>query len=116
MRTWRRSDRRVRIFNRPRPSRRFGYLGVEYSPQVRRARTSPPAGPERQREAEETYQSSDEELTPPHSMMRSARARNDGGIVRPRALAVLRLIISSNFVGCSTGRSAGLAPFRILST
>jgi hypothetical protein len=23
------------------------------------------------------------------------------------------LIISSNFVGCSTGRSAGLAPFRI---
>ena len=35
---------------------------------------------------------------------------------RPSALAVLRLITSSNFVGCSTGRSAGLAPFRILST
>jgi hypothetical protein len=28
----------------------------------------------------------------------------------------LRLIIRSNLVGCSTGRSAGLAPFRILST
>ena len=25
-------------------------------------------------------------------------------------------MISSNFVGCSTGKSAGLAPFRILST
>src|SRR5262249_51200919 len=28
--------------------------------------------------------------------------------------AVLRLIASSNLVGCHTGRSAGLAPFRIL--
>ncbi len=37
-------------------------------------------------------------------------------MVRPSALAVLRLMTSSNFVGCSTGRSAGLAPFRILST
>jgi hypothetical protein len=26
------------------------------------------------------------------------------------------LMINSNFVGCSTGRSAGLAPLRILST
>jgi hypothetical protein len=46
----------------------------------------------------------------------SARARTAGGIVSPRALAVLMLMTSSNFVGCSTGRSAGLAPFRILST
>jgi hypothetical protein len=28
----------------------------------------------------------------------------------------LRLNTSSNFVGCSTGRSAGFLPFRILST
>ena len=34
----------------------------------------------------------------------------------PRACAVLRLMTSSNFVDCSTGKSAGLAPFRILST
>src|SRR5215471_13978904 len=34
-----------------------------------------------------------------------------GGMVRPRAWAVLRLMIRSNFVGCSTGKSAGLAPF-----
>ena len=51
-----------------------------------------------------------------HSMTSSARASTEGGIVSPRALAVRRLMISSNFVGCSTGRSAGLAPFRILST
>ena len=44
----------------------------------------------------------------------SARYSMDCGIVRPICFAVLRLITSSNFVGCSTGRSAGLAPFRIL--
>src|SRR5882724_5873867 len=38
----------------------------------------------------------------------SARIITTGGTVTPRALAVLRLIISSNSVGCSTGRSAGL--------
>ena len=37
-------------------------------------------------------------------------------MVRPRALTVFMLITISNFVGCSTGRSAGLAPLRILST
>ena len=46
----------------------------------------------------------------------SARCSTAGGIVSPSAFAVFRLITSSNFVGCSTGRSAGLAPFRILST
>src|SRR2546426_12783810 len=51
-----------------------------------------------------------------HWMISSARIRSACGIVRPRALAVLRLITSSNFVGCSTGRSPGLAPLRILST
>jgi len=35
------------------------------------------------------------------------------GIDRPSAFAALRLITSSNFVGCSTGRSAGFAPLRI---
>ncbi len=46
----------------------------------------------------------------------SARFSSDGGIVRPRAFAVFRLMTSSNFVGCSTGRSAGFVPLRILST
>jgi hypothetical protein len=46
----------------------------------------------------------------------SVRIRIDGGMVRPRAFAVLRLTTSSKRVGCSTGRSAGLALFRIRST
>jgi len=54
--------------------------------------------------------------TLPYSITWSARRRSDCGSVRPRAFAVLRLITRSNFVGCSTGRSAGFAPFRILST
>src|SRR5215471_327974 len=45
----------------------------------------------------------------------SARASTLGGIVTPICLAVLRLITNSNFVGCSTGISAGFVPFRILS-
>ena len=49
-----------------------------------------------------------------HSMTWSARCSSDGGIVRPRALAVLRLMTSSNFVGCSTGRSAGLGALQDL--
>src|SRR5262245_36214399 len=51
-----------------------------------------------------------------HWITSSARSSTDGGIVRPRAFAVFRLMTSSNLVGCSTGGSAGLAPLRILST
>ena len=50
-----------------------------------------------------------------HSMTSSARASADGGIVSPRARAAFILITSSIFLGASTGRSAGLAPRRILS-
>jgi hypothetical protein len=52
----------------------------------------------------------------PHSMISSASAKSLSETVRPSALAVLRLITSSNFDGCSTGRSLGLAPLRIRST
>jgi hypothetical protein len=51
-----------------------------------------------------------------HSITSSARRRIEGGMVMPRVLAVLRLTTSSKLVGCSIGRSAGLAPLRILST
>src|SRR5947209_14500373 len=40
-----------------------------------------------------------------YSITSSARASSVGGTSRPSALAVLRLMTSSNFVGCSTGRS-----------
>ena len=46
----------------------------------------------------------------------SAWKRSAGGIVTPRAFAVLRLMTNSNFTGRSTGRSAGFVPLRILST
>src|SRR5262245_37570336 len=44
------------------------------------------------------------------------KGSREGGMVIPSALAVLRLMTNSNCVGCSTGRSAGLAPFRMRST
>src|SRR5215470_11040187 len=57
----------------------------------------------------------DERAPSYHSITSSARASTVVGMSMPSALAVLRLITSSNLVGCSTGRSAG-SPFRILST
>ena len=51
-----------------------------------------------------------------HSITSSASCRIDSGIVRSSALAALRLITNLNLVGCSTGKSAGLAPLRIRST
>ena len=48
-----------------------------------------------------------------YSMTSVARARINGGTVRPSCLAVLRLMTSSKVVGCWTGRSAGIAPLRI---
>ena len=52
---------------------------------------------------------------PPQSINSSARSRNDSGIVRPSAFEVLRLMINSNLVGSSMGKSPGLAPLNILS-
>ena len=49
------------------------------------------------------------------SITSSARSKNDSGIVRPSALAFLRLMARSILVGCATGMSAGVAPLRILS-
>src|SRR5262245_46413418 len=46
-----------------------------------------------------------------YSITSSAIASSDGGTVRPSAFAVLRLMTSSNLVGCRIGRSASLAPF-----
>jgi hypothetical protein len=51
-----------------------------------------------------------------YSMTSFASASSLSGIVKPSALAVLRLMANSNFVGCSTGMSAGFAPRKILLT
>src|SRR3954466_3953424 len=45
-----------------------------------------------------------------HSITSSARARSAAGTSRPRALAVFKLSVRTKLVGCSMGRSAGLAP------
>src|SRR5262249_43358112 len=53
-----------------------------------------------------------DELAAPHSITSAASARSESGTVRPSVLAVLRLMISSAFVACWTGRSAGFSPLR----
>src|SRR5271165_5349238 len=50
-----------------------------------------------------------------HSITSAAATCRVNGTVRPSALAVLRLITSSNFIGCWTGRLAGLSPRKIRS-
>src|SRR5262249_42005275 len=57
-----------------------------------------------------------DEIAPFHSITSSVRASSDGGISRPSAFAVLRLITSSYLVGACTGRSAGFSPLRMRST
>src|SRR5262245_8290063 len=74
-----------------------------------RARRKRPSG---RRAAEQR----DEVAAGAHSITSSARASRVGGISRPSALAVVRLITSSNFVGCMTGRSAGFSPLRMRPT
>ena len=54
----------------------------------------------------------DERAPADHWITSFARSRSGCGMVRPIAFAVLRLMTSSNLVGCS----AGCAPFKILST
>jgi hypothetical protein len=51
-----------------------------------------------------------------HSITSSARASKVGGTSRPSARAFFIFNAIWNFVGCSTGKLAGFAPLRILST
>jgi hypothetical protein len=64
--------------------------------------------PSRNRTADERY-----EFAALHSITSSARAMSVGGTVRPRALAVLRLMTNSNLVGCTIGKLFGFSPARI---
>src|SRR5215472_11134988 len=57
-----------------------------------------------------------DELAPFHSITSSASASSVGGRSSPSALAVLRLITSSNLLDCITGRSAGFSPRRMRPT
>src|SRR5262249_10436978 len=53
---------------------------------------------------------------PSHLITRFARERNSGESVSPICLAAFKLTTNSNLVACCTGKSAGFAPFKILST
>ena len=52
------------------------------------------------------------DIAPFYSITSLARTSKLYGIVRPSALAVLRLTIISNLVARSIGRSPGFSPFR----
>src|SRR5262245_15918501 len=54
-----------------------------------------------------------DELAALHSITSSARVSSVAGTSRPSAWAVLRLMNSSIFVDCWTGRSAGFSPLTI---
>src|SRR5262245_12495557 len=88
----------VRCDGEPANARTFGLRGRRY-------------GPRRCRAAEQR-----DERAPPHSITSSARASMLGGTSRPSALAVLRLITSSNLTGAWTGSSLGFPPRSTRST
>src|SRR5262249_10515207 len=93
-------------------SNRSGRLRIEHTHhghwRLLRARRE---RPRRCRAAEERT-----ELAPLHSITSLASARSVGGGVRPRTLAVLRLMTNSYLVGACTGKSPGFSPLKIRST
>jgi len=50
-----------------------------------------------------------------HRITLSALANKFGGIATPICFVALRFITISNFLGCSTGKSAGLVPLRFIT-
>src|SRR5262245_9635701 len=69
-------------------------------------------------ERRRSYRAANEsdELASPHSITSSARTRRPVGTVMPSVSAVFKLMVRSNFVACSTGRSPGLSPLRMRPT
>src|SRR4029077_12785844 len=57
-----------------------------------------------------------DECPPFHWITSSAVANSVSGMVRPRALAVLRLMANAYLSGTCTGRSPSFEPFRMRST
>src|SRR5262249_323798 len=73
-------------------------------------------GPRLKRPSGYTAAEQRDELASFHSITSSVRASNEIGGSRPSALAVLRLITSSNLVAYCTGSSPGFSPLRMRST
>src|SRR5262249_50705627 len=91
-----------------------------YGPDARGMSASPPIASKHWHGSETSFSARKRHMhrTKQHhySITSSARQRTEGGIVRSRDFAVLRFTANSNFVGCSTGSSAGLTPLRTLAT
>src|SRR5262249_4799785 len=97
----RQADRRFRVV----PGQVHEHADAAHPLALLRARRERPSGCA----AEQRY-----ETAPLHSITSSAATSSVCGTVNPSDLAVLTLMASSNLVGCSTGRSLGCAPLRIL--
>jgi hypothetical protein len=82
-------------------------IGLRWSATLAAARAPRPATPPPPAEERD-------ERAPVHWTSSSARISNASGTSRPSALAVLRLMTSSTFTDCCTGRSEGFAPLRIV--
>src|SRR5262249_31786864 len=72
--------------------------------------------PRRERPCRRRAAKQRDELAPPHSITSSASEIRLSEILTPSDFAVLRFITNSNFVDCTTGKSAAFAPFRIRPT
>jgi hypothetical protein len=82
------------------------------SPRLAPKRCGSAAGPVRWKRKLDCRHASAHAAPGPQRITSSTRKRRDDGTVSPSAWAVFRLMMSSKLVGCSTGKSAGLAPFR----
>src|SRR5262249_10143235 len=85
----------------------FRGCGVQHPDHRHRALLRPRRHRPRRHPAEQR-----DELALPHSITSSARASSCGGTSIPSILAVWILMASSNLLDCTTGKSAGFAPFR----
>src|SRR5262249_35624466 len=94
------------------PGRVMRQVSAAEKPHHRHRRLLRPRRERPRRRAPEQH----DELAPFHSITLSARSTSPLGISWPIAFAVLRLMISSNLLGCSTGRSAGFVPRRSLAS
>src|SRR5262249_32415739 len=72
--------------------------------------------PRRDRPRRRAGEQCDDLAATDHSITSSTLASSCGGTSRFNALAVCKLMANSNLVGCTTGNSAGLAPFRMRPT
>jgi len=106
----------VAVFTKPRAERAHTVSGGVGRPGVeernhRNCRLLRPRGEWPRRSAPKPR---DELSALDHSITSSAVARSVSGTSMPSVLAVCRLMTKSNLVDCITGRSAGLAPLRML--